>query len=150
MRPPKLSKVLQLPRPNNILRMFWDTGDASLTPSTMEESAEPVKPPNSEKPWEDGHKNQSKLFWVSLITSNPMPMLKTSKTSQLTTSRWIELLRDAEEHTEPMVESVLIFLAKLTSKFSLPRKLLMWRRKEKPNKLLKGKCRSEKNDSSNI
>ena len=122
MRLPKLSKVFPSPKPNNISRTSSDTEDAFLTLSTTEASAEPGKQLSSEKPLEDGHRNQSRLFWDSLITSNPTPTLKTLKTLQSIMSKLIELLRAVEELTEPTVESVPIFPHKLISKSSRLRK----------------------------
>ena len=124
MRLPKPSKAFPLPRPSNILRMFWGTEDASLTLNITEESAEPDKPHSSAKLLEDGLRNQSRLFWVSLITSNPTPTLRTLKTWPLTTSKLIEQLKAAEGLTGRMVESAPIFPRKHTFKYSLLRKPL--------------------------
>jgi hypothetical protein len=59
--------------------MFLTTEDAFPTPNIMVVSAEPDKLLNSEKLSEDGHKNQSKLFWDLLTTSSPTPMPKIFK-----------------------------------------------------------------------
>ena len=63
MRLPKPSKVSPSPKPNNILRMSSDTEDVFLILNTTEESEELVKQLNSVRLWEDGLKNQSRLFW---------------------------------------------------------------------------------------
>jgi hypothetical protein len=124
MRLLKQLKVLPSQKLSNISKMFSDTEDAFLTQNIMEVSAEPVKLLSSEKLLEDGPKNQSKSFWDLLITLNLTRTLKTSKTLRLITFKLIELLRDVEEHTEPMVESVPIFLHKLTFKFLLLKRQL--------------------------
>ncbi len=150
MKLPKQLKVLPSPRLNNILRTSSDTGDVFPTQNTTEESVELDKLLSSEKLLEDGHRNQSRLFWVLLIISNPTLTLKTLKTLPLNTFKLIELLKAEEEHTEPMVELVLIFPHKLTSNSSPPRRQSTWKRKEKLDKLLKEKCQLENNDLSNI
>ena len=150
MRLPKPSKVSPSPKPNNISRTSSDTEDVSPILNTTEESEEPDKPLSSEKLSEDGPRNQSKSFWDLLITSSQMPTPKTLKTSQLITSKLIELQKEEEEHTEPTVESVPIFLVKPTSNSSLLRRQLMSRRKERPDKLLREKCQLVSNESINI
>jgi len=150
MKLPKQLKVLPSPRLSNISKTSSDTEDVFPTQNTTEESVEPDKLLSSEKLSEDGHRNQSRLFWDLLIISNLTPTLKTLKTSLLITSKLIELLRAEEEHTELTVESVPIFPHKLTFKSSLLRRQLMWKRKEKPDKLLKEKSQLESNDWTNI
>ena len=150
MKLPKQWKALLSPRLNNISRTSSDTEDVFPTQNTTEESVEPDKLLSSAKLSEDGHRNKSRLFWDLLIISNPMPTLKTLKTSPLITSKLIELLRAEEEHTEPTVESVPIFPHKLTSNSSPLRRQLTWKRKEKLDKLLKEKSQLESNDWTNI
>ena len=57
-----------------------------------------------------------------------------------------ELPKEEEEHTEPMVESALIFLPNAMLKCGQLKKFKMLKKKEKPNKLLKEKFQLEKND----
>ena len=124
MRLVKPSKALLLPKLNNISKTFLDTEDVFPTQNILEVLVELVKPLNSEKLSEDGPKNPLKSFQDWLTTSNRTLMLKTLKTLPSITFKQIELLRVVEELTEPMVESVLTFLHKLTFKFLLLRKLL--------------------------
>jgi len=125
MRLLKPLKALLLPKLNNISKTSLDTEDVFLTLNTTEESEEPDKPLSSEKLSEDGHRNQSRLSWDSLTTSNPMPTLKTLKILPSIMFKLIEPQKAEEELTELMVELVPIFPHKLMSKSSLLKKQLM-------------------------
>jgi hypothetical protein len=48
MKPAMPLEDNMLPRPDNILKMFWPTKDVSDSPNTMDMSEEPDKPLNSD------------------------------------------------------------------------------------------------------
>jgi hypothetical protein len=98
---------------------------------------------NSEKLLVDGLKNLSELFSALLIILSPTPMLKILKISPSITSLLIELPKVEEELTEPMVESVLTFHLKPTSKCGLLKEPLTLKEKEKPDKSPREKSQSE-------
>lgn len=77
-------------------------------------------------------------------------MPKILKTSQLSTFKSTELQRAEEEHTEPMVELVLICHPKLTFKCGPPKRQLMSKEKENPDKSPREKSQSvNHNESTN-
>ena len=73
-----------------------------------------------------------------------MPTLKILKILQLTMFKLIEPQREEEELTELMVELAHIFQANVMLNFGPAKNQLMSKKKEKVNKLLKGKSQSEK------
>lgn len=75
-----------------------------------------------------------------------MVTLRISRTLALSTYRPTELLKEEEEHIEPMVVSVHISLLNVMLKCGLLKKLQMSEDKEKVSKLLKEKSQLEKND----
>ena len=147
-RLPKPLRDLPSPRLNNISRTSLLTDAAFPTPSITEESEEPDKLQSSEKPSEDGPRNQSRLYLDWSITSKPMPTSRTSRTSPLITFKSIELLKEEDVPIEPMVVLVPIFLAKPMSKSSPLKRLLMLKRKERLDKLPKERSPSDNNDGS--
>jgi len=62
MKLPRLLKDLPLQKLNSISRMSLLTEDVSPIPNIMEELVELDRLQNSERPLEDGPKNQSKLY----------------------------------------------------------------------------------------